>query len=144
LRIIRSYSAMFSFSPLAVEGLVDDNKERIADLKEPRTISRGCHRHFPKLKRMPLAPELAVIGEHIIGEIEADASATARHHEFHEAVHRCRIGPAQHGDDVVLRVDLGQVAAGAAPILALRRSARIKSASGVQPPQIAIWDLLQT
>src|SRR6516164_3663797 len=54
LRIIRSYSAMFSSSPLAVEGLVDDNKERIADLKQPRTISRGCHRYFPKPQRMSL------------------------------------------------------------------------------------------
>src|SRR5271169_3954491 len=77
LRIIRSYSAMFSSSSLAVEGLVDDNKERIADLKQPRTISRGCHRHFPKRQWMSLAPELAVVGDHIIGQIEVDASATA-------------------------------------------------------------------
>src|SRR5438128_11853213 len=28
-----------------------------------------------------------------------------RHDPFHEAVHRCRIGPAQHGDDAAFGVD---------------------------------------
>src|SRR5215472_4475703 len=60
------------------------------------------------------------------------------HHELHEAVHRSRVRPAQHPDDVTLLLDPGKVTASSPGIIAGGRGTRIKAASGVQPPEIAI------
>src|SRR5437764_1393301 len=58
--------------------------------------------------------------------------------QLHEAVHCGRVGPARYRDDIVLRIDPGQITAGAARIVAPPRGARIKRAPGVEPPEVAV------
>src|SRR5713101_7517647 len=60
------------------------------------------------------------------------------HHQPHEAVALGRVDPAQDRDDVVLRIDPGQIAAGAACEIARLGGARIEEAPGVEPPEIAV------
>src|SRR5260221_3774211 len=53
-------------------------------------------------------------------------------------VHCRGVDPAQHGDELVVGVDPGQVAAGAAGAIAGRRRALAALPGGVEPPEIAV------
>jgi len=46
LRMIRLYSATFSSSHSQWAGSIADNKECIADRKQPETVSYGCYRYI--------------------------------------------------------------------------------------------------
>src|ERR1700731_3986100 len=67
-----------------------------------------------------------------------------RDYPLHEAVHRRRVGPPQHRDDVALGIDPGQVAAGAPRVVTRLGSVRVKGAPGIQPPQIAVLRVERT
>src|ERR1700730_15816121 len=66
------------------------------------------------------------------------SAAHGRHGQLHEPIHRRGVGPAQHRDDVVFGIDPGQIAAGAAGVIAARRGARVETILGVEPPEIAV------
>src|SRR4051794_33546238 len=90
-------------------------------LAEPRRRIRGYR------QSTPAATALAHFGGRLTAEDEP-----------HEAVHRGWIGPAEYRDDVRLGVDPGEVAAGAAGVIARLRRARIQRAVDVEPPEIAV------
>src|SRR6266446_10129748 len=72
------------------------------------------------------------------GSAPRRSALVRRHYPLHEAVHRRRVGPAQHRDDAAIGVDPGQIAAGAASEVAPGGGARIESAPGVQPPEVPV------